>query len=175
MASEERAAFLRRIMAIARNIKNDVIHKGHLSETDLVIPSNAAFEAPAHFFSHVDIKNDLLGLGLSTETVELLLPAISSFTAVYQRAFQGLSSTPSFPGMSSVHEIMENMARYFREVYTNEVLPVLRERIISFFHVRDENRFAEVDETEPTFNTVSYLKTPHTAVLTLIRDRKSVV
>ena len=158
MVAEERAAFLQRIIAIARNIKKATVTKGGLSEDDLVaLNSHAAFEVPAHFFSPLDIKNDLLQLGLSSDAVDLLSPAVSSLTGVYHRAFQRLSAAPRYPGMPAVHDIMENLAEFFRQTYQKEVLPVLKERILALLHARDENRFVEVDDGEPSFNAVSVL------------------
>lgn len=155
MASEERAAFLHRIIAIARNIKKEAIVKGGLSEENLLVTSNAKFEIPTHFFSPHHIKNDLVGLGLSSDAVNLLWPVISTLTDVYHRAFDRLSATRRLPGMPSVHEIMENLASYYRQIYEKEVLPTLRERIFALLSARDDSRFVEVDETESSFNTVS--------------------
>ena len=162
MAKEE--ALLRRIMDAARYIQDKMRTrlKGHIPYEQPC----ADLQIPTHFLSSSEIQTDLLSLGLSPESVQLISPSVSSLNTVYQRAVERFSRRLDVPGLPATHEIVHKLALYFRETYRKEVLPVLRERILAVLHAQDAERFVEVDETEPLFNAVSgfysfsYFQTP---------------
>lgn len=149
MSQEE--ALLRRILESARNLK--IRAKAHISDEFTL--QSIARTLPTHFLSISEIEGDLLELGLSTESIQIVSPLVSSLNSVYQRAVERFSFTPVVPGLPTPDEIIAKLTAYFRETYKKEVLPSLKERIFSLLHTRDEHRFVEVNEIEPSFNAVS--------------------
>ncbi|KAJ7597540.1 hypothetical protein C8J56DRAFT_1021706 [Mycena floridula] len=141
---------LRNILEIARRLKADA---QRVTGPDALQGQSAPVQIPPHLASPFDIPGDLRSIGLSEECLTLLQPVMFSMLDVYSRALQKLASVPHHPGMPSTESVMQKLFEAFSNIYHREVLPTLREKILSYLSSESDDRFEEVEEKQPTFNS----------------------